>query len=152
MTTETVQPAAPVNHRDRPAVNTAGRPDAWEIEKIESEHSMDTTTTITEANCIYEGWIKFDGCANYSSPSAKDCLPHHCGLDGFTNEALVWFLVYRLAGKIMRREWRDPIFPSDSPVKFTEVVLKDAVANAASEFKESPPQSIRSYKIWRSEK
>lgn len=77
--------------------STSGHPDAYEIQRIDSPDSMDTTTDLANARCAARGFIKFDGCVNYEYPDSKACMPHQCGLSGFQREFGRWCLLYHVA-------------------------------------------------------
>ncbi len=107
---------------------TDGFPDAYEVCKIDSTSGLEATADMAGAEVWATGWLKFDGCVNYTHPHAERCKPHVCGLEGFKAELGWWKLIYHLAGRFMMgtRGLTCPESFEQEDMRFVEVPLDEA--------------------------
>lgn len=107
---------------------TDGFPDAYEVCKIDSTSGLEATADMAGAEVWATGWLKFDGCVNYTHPHAERCMPHVCGLEGFKAELGWWKLIYHLAGRFMMgtRGLTCPESFEQEDMRFVEVPLDEA--------------------------
>ncbi len=53
-----------------------------------------------------DGYVKWDGCVNFTHPSEKNCMSHECGNPAVRYSAM-WDAIYSAARKLMPKheEW-----------------------------------------------
>ncbi len=66
------------------------------FERADASSSMDTTLDITEAEYLFRGGVKWDGCSNWSW-NTDACMWHGCGFDDVINLTEAMKRVYLLA-------------------------------------------------------
>lgn len=85
----------------RTGEDTIGDPKKYELTRYDATSGMDMTNDLADAEYVAYGFVKWDGCVNFSWGEARGVMEHKCGMSGFYGLLDSWRLVYHLAGRLI---------------------------------------------------